>query len=93
MKKTKKIVNTFRIKVAFDDLQVETLKERAEGLEILERRAKLTNEKAAEILQIDGYEDSIDTEAEPVPPREQFEVENETTNEKFKVKGNKPVSP
>lgn len=91
--KNEKIVNTFRIKVAFDDLQVETLKERAEGLEILERRAKLTHEKAAEILQIDGYEDSIDTEAEPIPPREQFEVENENTKEKFKVKSNKPTNP
>lgn len=88
--KNKKIVNKFKIKVAFDDLQVETLKERAEGLEILERRAKLSNEKAGEILQIDGYEDSIDTESEPVPPNEEFEVSNKDTNEKFKVKTNVP---
>ncbi len=74
---------TFRIKVAFDDLQVETLKERAEGLEILERRKTLTDEKAGEILQIDGYEDAIDTDAMPVSPQETFEVENE--QEKFKV--------
>ncbi len=88
--KNKKIVNTFKIKVAFDDLQVETLKERAEGLEILERRVKLSNEKAGEILQIDGYEDSIDVESEPVPPNEEFEVSNKNTNEKFKVKTNVP---
>jgi len=91
--KNKKIVNTFRIKVAFDDLQVETLKERAEGLEIVERRAPLTHEKAAEILQIDGYEDSIDTERESVPAREEFDVQNEQTKESFKVKSNKPANP
>ena len=74
---------TFRIKVAFDDLQVETLKERAEGLKILEERKILKDEKAEEILQIDGYKESIDTDAEPVAPQETFEVENEM--EKFKV--------
>ena len=81
-----KILEQFRIKVAFDDLQVETLKERAEGLETLERRAKLMDEKAGEVLQIDGYEDNIDTEALPVPPREKFEVE--TQEGKFDVKSN-----
>jgi len=89
----KKLLNTFRIKVAFDDMQVETLKERAEGLEILERRAPLTHEKAAEILQIDGYEDSIDTDRETVPAREEFDVKNEQTNENFKVRSNKPTTP
>jgi len=91
--KTPKIVNTFRIKVAFDDLEVETLKERAEGLEIVERRAPLTHEKAAEILQIDGYEDSIDTDRESVPAREEFDIQNEQTKENFKVRSNKPTNP
>ncbi len=91
--KDKKILNTFRIKVAFDDLQVETLKERAEGLEIIERRAPLTHEKAGEILQIDGYEDSIDQDREAVPAREEFEVQSKDAmgqNQNFKVKSNKP---
>jgi len=91
--KNKKIVDKFRIKVAFDDLQVETLKERAEGLEILERRAPLTHEKAGEILQIDGYVDSIDTDREAIPAREEFQVENEQTKENFKVRSNKPTNP
>jgi hypothetical protein len=84
---------TFRIKVAFDDLQVETLKERAEGLEILERRAPLSHEKAEEILQIDGYVDSIDSDRESVPAREEFEVEQQNEQNKFKVKSNAPAGP
>lgn len=76
-KDKEKFLETYRIKVAFEDLQVETLKERAEGLEILERRAPLTHEKAEEILQIDGYQDSIDPDREAVPAREEFEVEQE----------------
>ncbi len=84
---SKKILKTFRIKVAFDDLQIETLRERAESLEILERRAPLTHEKAGEILQIDGYEDNIDEDREPVPAREEFEVESE--GDKFNVKSKK----
>lgn len=80
-----KLLDKFNIKVSFEDLQVETLKERAEGLEILEARAPLDNQKAEEILQVDGYAAAIDTEKEPVPPREQFQVEQENTKEKFKV--------
>jgi len=83
----------FRIKVAFDDLQVETLKERAEALEVLERRAPLTHEKAEEILQIDGYQDSIDEDRETVPAREEFDVKNEQTKENFKVKSRAPSAP
>lgn len=80
------LLKRFRIKVVFDDLQIETLSERAESLETVERRAPLTHEKAGEILQIDGYEDNIDPDREAVPAREEFEVKTE--NEKFKVKSN-----
>jgi len=85
-KDNKKFLDTYIIKVVFKDLQIETLKERAESLEIIERRAKLTHEKAGEILQIDNYEASIDPDQEPPTPREEFEVEAD--NQKFKVKGN-----
>lgn len=86
--KDKKELDLFKIKVTFEDLQVETLKERAEALEVIERRAPIKHSKAGEILQIDSYEDYIDEDREAIPPREEFEVQQEG-DKPFKVKSNK----
>ena len=58
-----KIIEKFRITIGFDDMQVETLRERAEAIEVIERRGpKFNNNKYEEIIQIDGYADDVEGE-------------------------------
>lgn len=82
------IVDLFRIKVDFEDLQVETLKERAETIvELQDAGIHLDPEKLEEITQIEGLKDHMvekDPNEMPQGP-EKFDVK-EKGGEKFSVK-------
>jgi hypothetical protein len=88
----------FRIKVEWDDLQVETLTERAEALETLENAGvHLDDEKKEEMLQIDGLTEHLeedDQQQNPMLPNQQqqqdpqkqrFKVKDRQSGEKFTI--------
>jgi len=87
--KDDKVYDIFRIKIDFEDLQVETLKERTESVETLKNAGiKLDGEKLEEILRIEDLQEHMEEidENEGMPPGGgKFNVKNKK-GENFSVK-------
>lgn len=80
----------FRIKIDFEDLQVETLKERTESIQTLKDAGiKLDGEKLEEILRIEDLEEHMEEIEEdqgmPSGPKN-FNVKDKKTGGKFSVR-------
>lgn len=82
------LVELFRIKVDFEDLQVETLKERAETIvEMKDAGINIDIEKIDEIMQIEGLKDHIEKQDPNEIPqqKEKFQVKEKGAG-RFSVK-------
>ena len=80
------LTELFRIKMNFEDLQVETLKERAETIQVLrDAGIKLDMEKLEEVTQIENLEEHME---ELEPENNNFQVKDDQGG-KFNVKSRK----
>ena len=71
-------VDLFRIKTDFEDLQVETLKERTESVQTLKDSGiKLDGEKLEEILRIEDLEEHMEEiDEDPMNPKQNMNVKD-----------------
>lgn len=89
------ILKLFRVKLTFDDMQVETLRERAEAIQIVESRGpKFTNQKYEEVIQITGYADNVEGDVITNEPGDEMDIKDSTDpNRTYQVKSHNRAKP